>query len=806
MTRHFHAFFKKQKNVCSIRTIYDIMRHTNNELGKRRRNDMSLLDALNEPQRQAVMATDGPLLILAGAGSGKTRVLTHRTAYLIEECGVNPYNIMAITFTNKAAGEMRERIDQMVGYGSESIWVCTFHSTCVRILRRYIDRLGFGTNFTIYDSDDQKTLMKDICKRLEIDTKMYKEKMFLSAISSAKDELIDPIEYETRAAGDYVKRKQAQVYREYQQALKQNNALDFDDLIMKTVELFKLDKEVLASYQDRFRYIMVDEYQDTNTAQFELIRLLALKYQNLCVVGDDDQSIYKFRGANIYNILNFEHHFPDATVIKLEQNYRSTQNILDAANAVIANNQGRKEKRLWTDNGAGDKITFEQLDTAAEEADFVARDIARRVRKGEYQYKDCAILYRTNAQSRLFEERFITANIPYKIFGGVNFYARKEVKDLLAYLKTIDNGQDDLAVRRIINIPKRGIGAASINKVALYAQEQEISFYDALCVAEQVPGLGKAAAKIRPFVLFIQSMKAKAKLLSVADLLQEVIETTGYVRELEAEGTDEAEARIENIDELISKAVDYAEGEEAPTLNGFLENVALVADIDSFDENSDYVVLMTLHSAKGLEFPNVYLAGLEDGLFPSYMSITSDNSQAEIEEERRLAYVGITRAKKNLTITSARVRMVRGQTQYGKVSRFVREIPPELLSGEIYEPKTKEEPIEQSTFQKARKAFRMVPSYGGSGYGKEVGEGYGSTFRSSKATKPVYTKVENQRDFGSAGGALSYQVGDRVRHIKFGDGEVMAIVSGGRDYEVTVDFDKVGTKKMFARLKKIKKI
>ena len=774
--------------------------------GKRRRNDMSLLDALNEPQRQAVMATDGPLLILAGAGSGKTRVLTHRTAYLIEECGVNPYNIMAITFTNKAAGEMRERIDQMVGYGSESIWVCTFHSTCVRILRRYIDRLGFGTNFTIYDSDDQKTLMKDICKRLEIDTKMYKEKMFLSAISSAKDELIDPIEFETRAAGDYVKRKQAQVYREYQQALKQNNALDFDDLIMKTVELFKLDKEVLASYQDRFRYIMVDEYQDTNTAQFELIRLLALKYQNLCVVGDDDQSIYKFRGANIYNILNFEHHFPDATVIKLEQNYRSTQNILDAANAVIANNQGRKEKRLWTDNGAGDKITFEQLDTAAEEADFVARDIARRVRKGEYQYKDCAILYRTNAQSRLFEERFITANIPFKIFGGVNFYARKEVKDLLAYLKTIDNGQDDLAVRRIINIPKRGIGAASINKVALYAQEQEISFYDALCVAEQVPGLGKAAAKIRPFVLFIQSMKAKAKLLSVADLLQEVIETTGYVRELEAEGTDEAEARIENIDELISKAVDYAEGEEAPTLNGFLENVALVADIDSFDENSDYVVLMTLHSAKGLEFPNVYLAGLEDGLFPSYMSITSDNSQVEIEEERRLAYVGITRAKKNLTITSARVRMVRGQTQYGKVSRFVREIPPELLSGKIYEPKTKEEPIEQSTFQKARKAFRTVPSYGGSGYGKEVGEGYGSTFRSSKATKPIYTKVENQRDFGSAGGALSYQVGDRVRHIKFGDGEVMAIVSGGRDYEVTVDFDKVGTKKMFASFAKLKKI
>ena len=663
---------------------------------------MSLLDTLNEQQKQAVMTTEGPLLILAGAGSGKTRVLTHRTAYLIDELGVNPYNIMAITFTNKAAGEMRERIDKMVGYGSESIWVSTFHSTCVRILRRYIDRLGYSTNFTIYDADDQKTLMKDICKRLNIDTKIHKERMFLSVISSAKDELIDPIEFETRAAGDYAKRIQAQVYREYQQVLRQNNALDFDDLIMKTVELFKLDGEVLNAYQERLRYIMVDEYQDTNTAQFELIRLLANKYKNLCVVGDDDQSIYKFRGANIYNILNFEKHFPDATVIKLEQNYRSTQNILDAANGVIANNVGRKEKSLWTDNGTGDKIQFEQLDTANEEADYVTRDIMRRVRKGEYQYKDCAVLYRTNAQSRLFEERFIASNIPYKIVGGVNFYSRKEVKDMLSYLKTIANGQDDLAVRRIINVPKRGIGATSITKVANYAAEHEMNFYSALCEAAEIPGLGKAAAKIEPFVLFVQSMKAKSQLKPVSELLQEIIETTGYVRELEAEGTDEAEARIENIDELISKAVDYEEAQEHPTLDGFLEEVALVADIDSLDADSDYVVLMTLHSAKGLEFPNVYLAGMEDGLFPSYMSIVSDNAEAEIEEERRLAYVGITRAMKNLTITSARVRMVRGQTQYGKVSRFVKEIPPQLLAGEIYEPKSYEEPIEESSFQIAR--------------------------------------------------------------------------------------------------------
>lgn len=783
---------------------------------------MNLTDSLNTQQKEAVLATEGPLLILAGAGSGKTRVLTHRTAYLIEEKGINPYHIMAITFTNKAAGEMRERIDNLVGYGSESIWVSTFHSTCVRILRRYIERLGYDNNFTIYDADDQKTLMKDICKRLEIDTKMTKEKSFLAAISSAKDELVDPVEFETRAAGDYSKRRQAQVYREYQKALRMNNALDFDDLIMKTVELFRLDQEVLNAYQERFRYIMVDEYQDTNTAQFELIRLLASKYKNLCVVGDDDQSIYKFRGANIHNILNFENHFPEAKVIKLEQNYRSTQNILDAANAVIANNVERKDKKLWTDQGPGDKITFEQLDTASEEADYVARDIARRVRKGEYAYKDCAILYRTNAQSRLFEERFISGNIPYKIVGGVNFYSRKEIKDLLCYLKTIDNGRDDLAVKRIINVPKRGIGASTINKMSVYAAEQEMDFYSALCQAEQIPALGRAAAKIKPFVIFIQAMKAKAKLRSVSELLQEIIDTTGYVRELEAEDTEEARARIENIDELITKAVDYEQGAENPTLGGFLEEVALVADIDSLDENSDYVVLMTLHSAKGLEFPNVYLAGMEDGLFPSYMSITSDQATKEIEEERRLAYVGITRAMKNLTITSAKVRMIRGQTQYGKVSRFVKEIPPELLAGEIYEAPSYEEPVEKSTYQKAYGAFRRVPDYGSSksmgtrrvdGYGSAYADTPGgrsvSSFSEKKNREPVYTPVRNQRQFGQAQesqGALGYQVGDRIRHFKFGDGVVTSIVSGGRDYEVTVDFDKAGTKKMFAAFAKLKKL
>ena len=767
---------------------------------------MNNYEMLNPQQQEAVFYTEGPLLILAGAGSGKTRVLTHRVAYLMDECRVNPYNIMAITFTNKAAGEMRERIDQMVGYGSESVWVSTFHSTCVRILRRYIDRLGYDTNFTIYDADDQKTLMKEICKKLEIDTKIHKERSFLNVISSAKDELKDPIAFANEAAGDYTKRIQAQVYAEYQAALRQNNALDFDDLIFKTVELFRIDKEVLSNYQERFRYIMVDEYQDTNTAQFELIRLLASKYKNLCVVGDDDQSIYKFRGANIYNILNFEKYFPEAKVIKLEQNYRSTQNILDAANQVIQNNVGRKSKSPWTNQGKGELIDFQQLDSAYEEADYVARDVAGKIRRGEYQYKDCAVLYRTNAQSRLFEEKFINANIPYKIVGGVNFYQRKEIKDLLCYLKTIDNGRDDLAVRRIINIPKRGIGAATIQKVADYTAEHEMDFFHGLQISADIPTIGKASAKIRPFVELIQRLRQIAETGELSRLLETIIEETGYVQELKAEGTEEAESRIQNIDELLSKVVAYEEEAEVPSLSEFLEEVALVADIDSLDDNTDYVVLMTLHSAKGLEFPNVYLAGMEDGLLPSYMSITADNATEEIEEERRLAYVGITRAKEHLTITSARTRMVRGQTQYSKVSRFVKEISPELLKGEIYEPKTRDSyldelPWEQTSFQKAKASFsRVATNYGTSNPTTKAGMAYAGGMGNG-AVKPA-------SNFGTGAntGTLTYGVGDRVRHVKFGEGEVQSIVSGGRDYEVTVSFDSCGVKKMFASFAKLKKI
>ena len=742
---------------------------------------MSIYDSLNEEQKKGVFTTEGPVLLLAGAGSGKTRVLTHRAVYLIEELGVNPYHILAITFTNKAAGEMRERIDDMVGYGSENIWVSTFHSTCVRILRRFIDHIGFGTNFTIYDTEDQKTIMKDICKRLEIDTKMYKEKSFLAAISSAKDELISPEAYALRAQGDFRKMKEAAVYREYQQVLRKNNALDFDDLIVKTVELFQSDMEVLDYYQERFRYIMVDEYQDTNTAQFQLIKLLAGKYKNLCVVGDDDQSIYKFRGANIYNILNFEKEFPNAVTIKLEQNYRSTRNILNAANGVIANNVGRKAKRLWTENEEGEKIAFHQFETGFDEADYVAKDIRSKVREGMYHYGDCAVLYRTNAQSRLFEERFITASIPYKIVGGVNFYSRREIKDLLAYLKTIDNAMDDLAVRRIINVPKRGIGATTLSRVQDYADENSLTFYNALKMAEEIGTIGRASAKIRPFVMLIQSMRSKLPYISVSELLQEIIEETGYVRELEAENTEEAQQRIENIDELISKAVTYEESEEEPTLSGFLEEVALVADIDSVDETQDYVVLMTLHSAKGLEFPQVYLAGMEDGLFPGFGAICAENPTAEIEEERRLAYVGITRAKERLSISCARMRMIRGETQYNKVSRFVKEIPRELLAGTIQKEKMPDIP---KPSMMAKNAF------------------------SAKPMALRRTGVPEARNFGNSAmkKQLDYAVGDTVSHLKFGTGVVKQIIDGGRDYEVTVDFSGVGVKKMFASFAKLKKL
>ena len=836
---------------------------------------MSIYDSLNEQQKKGVFTTQGPVLILAGAGSGKTSVLTRRIAYLIENTGVNPWNIMAITFTNKAAGEMRQRVDDIVGYGSESIWVATFHSTCVRILRRHIDRLGYDTSFTIYDTDDQKSVMKEVCKKLDIDTKQLKEKTILGAISSAKDNLISPLDYEMSAMGDFNKRKIANAYKEYQMLLKKNNALDFDDIIVKTVELFKACPEVLENYQNRFLYIMVDEYQDTNTAQFELIRLLAQRNRNLCVVGDDDQSIYKFRGANIRNILDFEKVYPDAEVIKLEQNYRSTQNILDAANNVIHNNIGRKDKALWTDRGSGNRIHFRPFDNAYDEAEYIASDIKSKKYQGTSDYGQCAVLYRTNAQSRLLEESFISEGIPYDVVGGVNFYARKEIKDLLAYLKTIDNGKDDLAVKRIINVPRRGIGAASVNKVQDFADHMGISFFEAMQRIDEITSIGKAGEKLRNFALMIMMFRTKLQHGTLEDLITDVIETTQYTKELEESGDDDAEDRLQNIDELISKVVSFEQereelGEEA-SMSAFLEEVALVADIDGVDKDDNKVLLMTLHSAKGLEFSQVYLAGMEDGVFPSYMTITSDDP-TEIEEERRLAYVGITRAKDDLTITYAKQRMLRGETQYNPISRFIKEIPENLMDNKLPVPKRwGYDDYEEDS--RERSHFKTKP-FAGSGFNtvyqkpvlsddvfdkprnnweaaEQAVKKNNWEMPTAKATVKTATvpsnktpvmKQQQPKDIASilvsrpkavikkketpaankpyiaksldgltkgmptTQGGLSYGVGDRVRHIKYGDGTVQKVENDVRDYKITVAFDGAGQKIMYAAFAKLQKI
>lgn len=748
---------------------------------------MSIYDKLNEQQKEGVFTTEGAVLILAGAGSGKTGVLTHRIAHLIDDLGVNSYNILAITFTNKAAKEMKERVDRLVGMGADSAWIMTFHAACVRILRRYICRIGYDNNFTIYDTDDQKSVIKDILKRKNLDPKQYKDRTILSVISNAKDNLISPDDMYQSSGGNYNTMKTAEIYREYQEQLKKNNAVDFDDIIGLTVKLFNEDKEVLRYYQERFRYIMVDEYQDTNRAQFNLIRLLAGGYGNLCVVGDDDQSIYKFRGADINNILDFEKYFNDAKIIKLEQNYRSTQKILDVANEVIKNNAGRKDKRLWTSVKDGTKVIFNVYENGYEEARGIAEDIAHRHLHDRKDYSDFAILYRTNAQSRSLEEKLIEKNIPYRIYGGINFYARREIKDILAYLKTIDNARDDLAVKRILNVPKRGIGAASVAKVDDYAYENDITFYVALRQAKEVPGLQRAVSKVEGFVTQIEILKSKSQYIGVGKLIEEIIETVGYSDyiDTESESDEQATERRQNIDELISKAVQYEETVDEPSLSGFLEEVALVADIDNLDENNDMVSLMTIHSAKGLEFPIVYLAGMEDGLFPSYMSI-STGDESDIEEERRLCYVGITRAKETLILSAARMRTVRGETQMNRTSRFVREIPKELLAESAqmlkknseYSSITGKDHMELPVRKRGQVAF--------------------NSYQREAISNTVFDKKTDS--------APDYVVGDRVRHIKFGEGTVADMINGGRDYEVTVDFDTAGRKKMFAGFAKLVKI
>jgi DNA helicase-2/ATP-dependent DNA helicase PcrA len=731
-------------------------------------------ESLNPMQKKAVLHTDGPLLILAGAGSGKTRVLTHRIAYLIEEKNVSPWNILAITFTNKAAKEMRERVDNLIGYGSENIWVSTFHSTCVRILRRYIDRIGYDRYFTIYDTDDQKKLIRECMKQLNIDPKQFKENSVLSGISSAKDKLLSPKQFEKQAY-EYYDKVIAKVYTMYQERLKKNNALDFDDLLVKTVEVFKLCPDVLADYQEKFKYIMVDEYQDTNHVQYTIVGLLACKYRNLCVVGDDDQSIYRFRGADIRNILDFEKDFSDAMVVKLEQNYRSTKNILQAANGVISNNYGRKDKTLFTDNEAGELIQFHCALNEQAEAEYIAREIIEGIDDGK-EFGEHAILYRTNAQSRVLEERFIINNIPYKIVGGTSFYQRKEIKDVLAYLKTVNNSTDDIAVKRIINVPKRGIGQTTINKVENYAYNNDMDFFEALSEVSQIPNMTRSAKKVEAFTNFIKTIRVEMQTMNLVDLANEIIDRTGYVKELEVEGTEEALGRIDNIGELISKLTEYERSAEEPTLNGFLEEVALIADIDNYNEDSNVVVLMTMHSAKGLEFPYVFISGMEDGLFPSYMSISS-GQQEDIEEERRLCYVGITRARQKLYLLGSKSRMVRGLTQYNPLSRFIREINKELL--DISNKEVIEDVAPISNYKKQSNVF----------------------FK----TKPYDVKKNARKMPSPTNFTVDYEKGDLIKHSKFGIGEVLDIQPAGADYEVTVNFPSTGVKKLMAMLAKLKK-
>lgn len=776
---------------------------------------------LNDMQDLACRHVDGPLLILAGAGSGKTRVITHRVAYLMDEIGVNPYNILAITFTNKAAAEMRDRVNNIVGEGAERVWVSTFHSLCVRILRRFSDRLGYATNFNIYDSDDQKSAVKNILKELKIDPKKYPEKMFLAEISNAKERYISPDQYAKMNATDFVKTQTATVYSEYMKRLRKFNAFDFDDLIYKVVELFEHNPDVLELYQDRFRYIMVDEYQDTNHIQFLMVKQLASKYRNLCVVGDDDQSIYKFRGANITNILNFEKEYPDAKVVKLEQNYRSCGNILAAANAVIKHNEGRKDKALWTDQGDGEKLVFNQSEDEYMEADRIVNEIIRLTANGA-QYKDIALLYRTNAQSRILGEKLVMRGIPHRVYGGQNFYERKEIKDIMAYLKVVNNSTDDTYLRRIINVPKRGIGDATVDKVAAFAAANDMTLMEAMQIIEQVPGLQRSVAKISGFVELIDGFQGIIEEHEpLSTLFDRILEDTGYEDELIAEHTDESMARLENIDELRNRVVQFETDYEEATLADFLEDIALVSETDKMSDDDNMVKLMTIHGSKGLEFPYVFLCGMEERIFPSAMAINSDDEDA-LEEERRLCYVGITRAMKKLYLSCARNRMLHGSRNCNDISRFIKEIPPLLFqdSGDITRHVKR---MEERQFADTGYTGNRYGSSGQSGYGKgsyhgkssQTGSGYSSSnpYSSySKAKKePISITPSTKPSFGKEFTVnrelvLDYGEGDRVRHMKFGNGTVTQLVKGGRDYEVTVDFDRGGTRKMFASFAKLKRL
>jgi DNA helicase-2/ATP-dependent DNA helicase PcrA len=739
-----------------------------------RERDMNLLENLNKQQREAVLHTEGPLLILAGAGSGKTRVLTHRIAYIIREKGVYPGNVLAITFTNKAAREMKERVEKLLGDLSENIWVGTFHSICVRILRRDIEKIGFERSFVIFDTEDQLKLLKDCIKELNLNEKIFPPKMVLEIIGKAKDELIEPEAYSNMYSSDFRLGKISKVYSLYQKRLKQNNALDFDDIILFTIKLLMDNPPVLKYYQQKFKYIHVDEYQDTNTAQYHLVSLLAHASRNLCVVGDDDQSIYGWRGANIRNILDFEKEFKDCKVIRLEQNYRSSQTILNAANNVIKNNIGRKKKTLWTQNPQGHKIQYYHGNNEHEEAMFVANEIRKLVMHENKSYNNFAVLYRMNAQSRVLEEILMREGIPYRIYGGLRFYDRKEIKDIIAYLRVVLNPLDEIALKRIINVPRRGIGNATLDTAEQIARNRGLSIFSIISSSAEIDELRRASSKLQKFVDLINRFRALKDSMRISELIQDVIKQSGILPELEAEKTEEAKSRIENIKEFISVAMEFEAQSDDQTLEAFLANISLVTDLDEYEEEKESIAMMTFHSAKGLEFPVVFMVGMEEGVFPGYRSISDEN---ELEEERRLCYVGMTRAMEKLYLVNTHSRTLFGNTSYNKESRFIDEIPPELIDN-----------LSENAY---------VDDYYGRKANSYYSRGVEKTRTNSFApAKGFGIRIENSIKKSVA--EFDFKEGDRVIHKKFGVGTISSIEKEGDDYKLEIQFKNFGMKRLMA--------
>lgn len=753
-----------------------------------------LIEGLNDRQKEAVISTEGPCLVIAGAGSGKTKVLTHKIAYLISEKYVKPWNIIAITFTNKAANEMKERIQKIIGDAANDLWMGTFHSICVKILRKYIDRIGFDHSFLIFDTSDQKTLIKECLKDLKVDDKLFTDRAVLSEISNGKNEMLEPKDYKTKYAGDFRRETIGNIYELYQQRLKENNALDFDDIINYTIKILTENPDVLEYYTEKFKYVLVDEYQDTNKAQFMLVSILASKYGNITVVGDNDQGIYSFRGADITNILNFEKDFPGTKIIKLEQNYRCTGNILKAANAVIKHNENKYEKKLWTANDEGELPSIYQSEDEYDEASYVVKQINHLKTEEYYKYSDFVVLYRMNSQSRAIEDILRREDIPYKIVGGLKFYERKEIKDIIAYLRLIYNTSDNISLKRIINEPKRGIGKTSLDNIQQISEQNGISMYEVIKNAEQF-GLNRVKANADDFINLIEELRTKQNKLSISELIKETLNKSGYTKALELENSVEAESRIQNLEEFLTVAIEFEEEFADNTLGEFLENITLSSDIDNVEDAENSVTLMTLHSAKGLEFPTVFLVGLEEGIFPGYKSIGEENA---LQEERRLFYVGITRAKEHLFLTCAKRRTIFGSTSYNAISRFVKEIPEELLNGYDEMQKEKvEDKFENSDYGwKYGNRESKVKTYTFETNSYEVKKQAPATAGFQYRTAESFLSSLNKKDSFDIS---KYQEGQRVYHKKFGEGTINKVEEEGEDYKIDINFDKVGHKRLMAK-------